>query len=50
MINSKSLDKKGPLETGDNIAVKIVSCNKNEYVCHYYSNGIAGTEEYKVKE
>lgn len=48
MVNSKSINK-SPLESRDNILVKIVSWNKDEYVCHYYSNGISGTQEYKIK-
>lgn len=50
MVDSKSLNKKQPTETGDNIVVKIVSWNKEEYVCHYYSNGVAGIQEYRTKK
>ena len=49
MVDSKSIDKKEPLKPGDNILVKIVSYDENGYVCHYYSKGVSGTQEYRIK-
>lgn len=49
MVHSTSTSKTRPFETGGSIVVKIVAWNRDEYVCHYFSNGVSGTQEYKVK-
>lgn len=35
------------MKTKDIILVKIVSWNQYGYVCHYYSEGVGGTQDYK---
>ncbi len=50
MVNSRSVNKKPPYDTGDNILVKIVGWNESEYVCHFYTNRVSGTADYKLKK
>jgi hypothetical protein len=49
LINYELINKKIHIGTEDIILVKIVSWNKNEYVCHYFLKGASGTQEYKIQ-
>jgi hypothetical protein len=50
LTNSESVNTTGNVKTGDKILVKFLSWDENGYVCHYFSKGNGGTQEYiKVK-
>ena len=47
MTYDKVVLNQNEIKSENIILVKIVSWNRNGYVCHYYSGGVGGTQDYK---
>lgn len=47
MIDEKTLTSKN-IDAKDDILVRVISWHKNGYVCHYFTEGGFGTQEYSM--